>query len=60
MEDKGEVVIFFSLVFTYENAERDIFITDEIVLTDRFKKSLLEGMEYKIDLFLDRIRPYLN
>ncbi|WRF05164.1 hypothetical protein KVE59_05050 [Helicobacter pylori] len=53
MGDNGVVVIFFSLVFTYENAEKDIFITetkrkvttDEITLTNRFKKDLLKGME---------------
>lgn len=68
VEEDGVVVIFFSLVFTYENAEKDILITetkrevttDQMVLTDRFKKDLSKGMAYKIDLFLDRIRPYLN
>ena len=68
VEHNGEVVIFFSLVFSYENAEKGIFITetkrevatDKIVLTDRFKKSLLKVMEYKFDLFKERISPYLK
>lgn len=66
--DNGVVIIFFSLVFTYENPEKEIFITetksevttDEIVLTDYFKEILLKGLEDKIDLFLDRISPYLK
>lgn len=66
-EDDGSVVIFFALVFSYENAEKDIFITetkrevttDEIVLTDHFKKALLKALECKFDLFTDRISPYL-
>ena len=65
--DGGVVVIYFSLVFTYENAERDIFIvetksevsTDEITLTRRFKKALLKAMGHKFDLFTERIKPYL-
>ena len=68
LADNGEVVIFFSLVFAYENAEKDIFITetkrevttDKIVLTDRFRKKLLKGMKYKFDLFKERIKPYLK
>lgn len=65
--DGGVVVIFFSLVFTYENAGKEIFITetksevttDEIALTSRLKSYLLKAMRGKFDLFLDRIKPYL-
>lgn len=63
----GVVVISFSLVFTYENAGKDIFITetksevitDEIVLTNRIKSYLLKAMSGKFDLFIERIKPYL-
>lgn len=67
-ENDGEVAIFFSLVFTYENARKEIFITenkrcvttDRLTLTDLFKNLIVNELEHKIELFTDRISPYLD